>query len=286
MPSPPIDRSTHAARSCAPASSTFTRTTTRSCCGIRPRARRRCTASRPCSAATAASRSRRSGRTTADYVKRMMARVEGMPLDALEGGGAWDWRGFGEYLDRLEGRIAVNAGFLVGHSTVRRVVMGDDGNPTSAATPDQVDAMVALLGESLGGGRARVLVVARRRPRRRRRPARAVARRRLRGVRRARRGSARRTRARPSSSSRRSVRSRRSAWSSWPTCRWPPTVRSTGTCWAASPAPRSTRSSSRVRRRRRPRRARRRAGAARHHAHAGEHAARVAAGLARGRATR
>ncbi len=61
----------------------------------------------------------------ADYIARMMARVEGMPLAALQQGLPWDWARFGEWLDRFDGRIAVNAGFLVGHSTLRRLVMGE-----------------------------------------------------------------------------------------------------------------------------------------------------------------
>src|SRR5437588_10560964 len=47
----------------------------------------------------------------ADYLMRMMARVEGMPLPALEKGVPWDWSGFGEWLYRLDGRIAIHAGF-------------------------------------------------------------------------------------------------------------------------------------------------------------------------------
>jgi hypothetical protein len=51
-----------------------------------------------------------------DYIARMLARVEGMPLAALEAGLDWNWRTFGEWLDRIDGRLAVNAGFPVGHS--------------------------------------------------------------------------------------------------------------------------------------------------------------------------
>ena len=68
-----------------------------------------------------------------DYVQQMMARVEGMPIDSLEAGPAWEWQTFGEWLDRIDGTLAVNAGFHVGHSTMRRVVMGDDGPRTRHA---------------------------------------------------------------------------------------------------------------------------------------------------------
>ena len=86
-----------------------------------------------------------------DYVMRMMARVEGMPLSALRAGPAWSWSSFGDYLDRLEGRVLVNTGVLVGHSTVRRAVMGDDA-VGGTATSEQVDQMVALVRDALASG--------------------------------------------------------------------------------------------------------------------------------------
>ena len=91
------------------------------------------------------------GPNDASYIQRMMAVVEGIPLEALEGTGPWDWQTFAEYLDRVDTGLAVNAGFLVGHSTVRRVVMGEEAT-RAEATPDQVEAMVELVGESLAGG--------------------------------------------------------------------------------------------------------------------------------------
>jgi N-acyl-D-aspartate/D-glutamate deacylase len=86
-----------------------------------------------------------------DYLRRMMAKVEGMPLDALENGVDWSWESFAEYLERLEGNIGVNAGWMVGHCALRRYVMGADaiGNE---ATPEQVNEMVRLLHEAIEAG--------------------------------------------------------------------------------------------------------------------------------------
>ncbi|MEW2530719.1 D-aminoacylase [Streptomyces sp. NPDC047071] len=87
----------------------------------------------------------------ADYTRRMMSKVEGMSLVALEEGAPWSWRSFGEYLDALEGRIAVNAGFMVGHCALRRYVMGADavgGQPSAG----QLERMVALLHEAMAAG--------------------------------------------------------------------------------------------------------------------------------------
>src|SRR5262245_58900318 len=84
----------------------------------------------------------------ADYLRRMMARVEGMPLGALEAGLDWEWRTFADYLARFDGNLGVNAGFLVGHCAIRRIAMGDDavgGKPIR----EQLDSMTTLLAESI-----------------------------------------------------------------------------------------------------------------------------------------
>jgi N-acyl-D-aspartate/D-glutamate deacylase len=87
----------------------------------------------------------------ADYLRRMMAKVEGMPLAALENGVDWRWESFADYLDRLDGAIGVNAGFMVGHCALRRYVMGADAIGHEAS-PDQLRAMIRLLHESIAAG--------------------------------------------------------------------------------------------------------------------------------------
>ncbi|GAB2754320.1 amidohydrolase family protein [Streptomyces bullii] len=87
----------------------------------------------------------------ADYTRRMMSKVEGMSLVALERGAPWSWHTFGEYLDALEGRVAVNAGFMVGHCALRRHVMGAEavgGQPSDG----QLAAMVRLSHEAMEAG--------------------------------------------------------------------------------------------------------------------------------------
>jgi N-acyl-D-aspartate/D-glutamate deacylase len=87
----------------------------------------------------------------ADYLLNMMVKVEGMPKAALETGVPWNWRSYGEYLDRLDGNLGVNAGFLVGHCALRRVVMGE-ASVGNEATPEQLDEMKRLLHEAIEAG--------------------------------------------------------------------------------------------------------------------------------------
>lgn len=86
-----------------------------------------------------------------DYLTRMLARVEGMPLESLQQGVPWNWTSFAEYLESFEEDLAINAGFMVGHSALRRVVMGEKA-VGHEADEQQIEAMVELLHESLRGG--------------------------------------------------------------------------------------------------------------------------------------
>ena len=87
----------------------------------------------------------------ADYLMRMLARVEGMPLESLQQGLPWDWRSTEEYFDRLDGRLMPNAGFLIGHSALRRIVMHEDAN-SREATAEEIAQMQGLLRAGLAAG--------------------------------------------------------------------------------------------------------------------------------------
>ena len=86
-----------------------------------------------------------------DYLRKMMSKVEGMPLPALEHGTDWSWETFADFLQRFEGNIAVNAGFLVGHCAIRRYAMGLDavGSPADA---EQIVGMRAELAKAIEAG--------------------------------------------------------------------------------------------------------------------------------------
>ncbi|MCZ7531600.1 MAG: amidohydrolase family protein [Acidimicrobiia bacterium] len=85
------------------------------------------------------------------WTLEMLAEVEGMPLAALTEGVGGGWTSFAEYLDQLDGKLGINAAFLVGHCALRRFVMGAEGTENEAS-PEQLDAMKTELRAALEAG--------------------------------------------------------------------------------------------------------------------------------------
>jgi N-acyl-D-aspartate/D-glutamate deacylase len=88
----------------------------------------------------------------ADYMMRLLARVEGIPLAALQEGVPWNWNTFGEYLGAVaEARPALNFGAMVGHSALRRHALGTDSG-TESLTPASLVTLRQTLHHALEDG--------------------------------------------------------------------------------------------------------------------------------------
>ena len=143
-------RSTPAARSSRRVSSTRTRTTTRSCCGIP-------TANPSTAHGITTVLTGNCGYTLApvrsddqDYLMGLFAAAEEIPKQALARFAPFGWETFPEYLGWMPGRLGVNVLTQVGHSAVRRFVMGEAALER-AATADESRAD----GRDLRGGDGR-----------------------------------------------------------------------------------------------------------------------------------
>ena len=75
-----------------------------------------------------------------DALISMLSRVEAIPLDVLQEGIKWSWESVGDYMDALEGKLGINAGVLMGHSAIRRYVMGE-ASYDRQATDEELKAM-------------------------------------------------------------------------------------------------------------------------------------------------
>ena len=85
------------------------------------------------------------------HISQMLAKVEAIPLDVLENGVKWGWETFGEYLDVVDKQLGINVGALVGHSAIRRYVMGD-ASQERQATGEELESMQTVLRESMESG--------------------------------------------------------------------------------------------------------------------------------------
>jgi N-acyl-D-aspartate/D-glutamate deacylase len=86
-----------------------------------------------------------------DWLAGMLSRVEGMSRAALGEGLRFEGGGFKQFWSRFEGKIGVNVGGYVGHSAVRRYVMGDDASEREA-TPEEIEAMKQLVRDAMREG--------------------------------------------------------------------------------------------------------------------------------------
>ncbi len=87
-----------------------------------------------------------------DITMRNLTQVEGMSLEVLRQGIAWEFETFPQYLQMLKRKgSAVNVAAYVGHSSVRTWVMGAEAN-RRAATPDEIAQMAQIVREAMAAG--------------------------------------------------------------------------------------------------------------------------------------
>jgi N-acyl-D-aspartate/D-glutamate deacylase len=87
------------------------------------------------------------------FLSGIFARVESMDPIALSAVAWSEFESFGEFLASRRGNLGVNFGCYVGHSNLRRWVMGDDAS-TRAATADEIAEMCVLLRDAMCEGAA------------------------------------------------------------------------------------------------------------------------------------
>jgi N-acyl-D-amino-acid deacylase len=86
-----------------------------------------------------------------DYLMGLFAAAEEIPKKALQQFSPLGWETFPEYLDAMEGRLGVNIVTQIGHSALRRYVMGEAAIERSA-TPEEVAEMVRVAEEAMEAG--------------------------------------------------------------------------------------------------------------------------------------
>ena len=81
----------------------------------------------------------------------VLSHVEAIPLEAITTGVKWSWETIPQYLDALDQKLGVNVASLIGHSAVRRYVMGE-ASQERHATEDEIAAMKAIVREGIEAG--------------------------------------------------------------------------------------------------------------------------------------
>ncbi len=81
----------------------------------------------------------------------VLSHVEAIPLEAITAGVQWSWETIPQYLDALDRKLGINVAALVGHSAVRRYVMGE-ASQERHATEEEIAAMKAIVREGMEAG--------------------------------------------------------------------------------------------------------------------------------------
>jgi len=88
-----------------------------------------------------------------DWLIGLMEGVEDIPGTALAEGIRWDWESFPEFLDAVASAPkAIDVGAQVPHGAVRAYVMGERGARNEPATPEDIEAMAAIVRDGLHAG--------------------------------------------------------------------------------------------------------------------------------------
>jgi N-acyl-D-aspartate/D-glutamate deacylase len=87
-----------------------------------------------------------------DLIMRNLTQVEGMSIEVLRQGIAWEFESIPEYFAMLERRgVGLNIAGFAGHSSIRSFVMGEDA-ARRAATDAEIDAMRRIVLEGVRAG--------------------------------------------------------------------------------------------------------------------------------------
>jgi N-acyl-D-amino-acid deacylase len=87
-----------------------------------------------------------------EWYLEFFSEAEAIPLSAIKAGVDVTWESIAEYFEALGRRRGVNVGALIGHSGIRRYVMGEAAATQAAATAEELATMQWLVREGMQAG--------------------------------------------------------------------------------------------------------------------------------------